>query len=169
MKKNNEFVEVDGTFEEATSNALVVADSKEIVTYDESGNKFIVELTSSRKTSLCTLASETPAEKAVLFKIMNNPEQRLADHIGEVIEVTDLFVEVIQLESEETGEMMDCPRIVVIDKDKVGYQCVSVGVWSAFKKLISIYGVPTWKEPIKLKVRQIQKGKRSLLTFDIMA
>lgn len=165
--KKNEFVQANGDFETATTEAT--QENNAIVTYDEAGNQFIVGLTDTRKTSLCTLKANTPAEKAILFKIMNNPEKRLADVIGEVIEVTDLFVEVVTLQSEDTGEMVDCPRIVVIDKDKVGYQCVSVGVWSAFKKLITIFGAPSWETPIKLKVRQIQKGRRSLLTFDIVA
>lgn len=172
--KKDEFATTEKSFDEAVveSTAVEVVDAtakqeEKLVTYDEAGNQFIIGLTDTRKTSLCTLRSDTMEEKAVLFNIMNNPEKRLSDMIGEVIEVTDLFVEVISLRNDETGEMVDCPRIVIIDKNKVGYQCVSVGVWSAFKKLISVYGSPTWEVPLKLKVKQIQKGKRSLLTLNV--
>ena len=69
----------------------------------------------------------------------------------------------------ESGEESVCPRIVLIDKDGVGYQAVSMGIYSAIKKLMTIKGNPaTWKKPVKLKVTQVTKGDRKLLTLNMV-
>lgn len=150
MVKSNEYQEVN------VPNPFVM---------DENEN-FIAEL-STRSTSFCSLSAETPEEKAKLFRVMNNPEKRLADCINMTIYVKDLFCEVVKCKNQETGETITCPRIVVVDKDGVGYQAVSLGVFSAFKKLIAIFGPPTWESPLPIKVMQTTKGARKLLTFDV--
>ena len=150
MVKSNEYQEVN------VPNPFVM---------DENEN-FIAEL-STRSTSFCSLSAETPEEKANLFRVMNNPEKRLGDCINMTIYVKDLFCEVVKCKNQETGETTTCPRIVVVDKDGVGYQAVSLGVFSAFKKLIAIFGPPTWESPLPIKVMQTTKGARKLLTFDV--
>lgn len=150
MVKSNEYQEVN------VPNPFVM---------DENEN-FIAEL-STRSTSFCSLSAETPEEKAKLFRVMNHPEKRLGDCINMTIYVKDLFCEVVKCKNQETGETTTCPRIVVVDKDGVGYQAVSLGVFSAFKKLIAIFGPPTWESPLPIKVMQTTKGARKLLTFDV--
>ena len=134
------------------------------ITTDE-GEHLIANLT-SKTAAFCSFKANTTDEKAKLFEIMNNPEKRLADCINMTIYVKDLYCEVVNCTNTETGEVTQQPRIVVIDKDNIGYQCVSIGIFSAFKKLISIFGEPTWNEPIPLKVKQITKNTRKMLTLD---
>lgn len=138
---------------------------KTLVVYDE-GEKFIADLNSASN-SWTSFKAETPEQKAALFAVMNNPEKRISDCINMTLHIKDLYIESVQCTNPDTGEVKMCPRIVAIDKDGVGYQAVSLGVYSAFRKLIQIYGAPTWEKPIPIKVRQITNGKRSMLTFDI--
>jgi hypothetical protein len=84
-----------------------------------------------------------------------------------VINAKDVFCEVVTCKNPETGESNECPRIVIIDDKGVGYQAVSLGVFSALKKVFQVFGVPTWKKPIALKVVQVTKGQNKILTFDI--
>ena len=85
------------------------------------------------------------------------------------IELKDVYVEAVQCINKETGAMNTCPRIVLIDKDGVGYQCVSIGVFSAIKKMFGIYGEPQeWDEPIPIMVKQITKGEKQLLTLNVV-
>ena len=85
------------------------------------------------------------------------------------INVKHVFCEVVTCVNRETGETNMCPRIVLIDTDGVGYQAVSLGVFSALKKIFAIKGSPTtWKKPVKLQVVQITKGDRKLLTFNMV-
>jgi hypothetical protein len=134
----------------------------------DDNSKFIVDLTAPKTLTFCSMKADTPKAKASLFKAMNNPEKRIADCINEVINAKDLFCEVVQCTNKETGEITPCPRVVIIDDKGIGYQAVSLGVFSAFKKLIAVYGSPTWATPLKLKVKQITKGDRKLLTFDVV-
>ena len=110
---------------------------------------------------------ETSAEKAQLFKIMNTPRYKVSDCINKTILLKDLYVEMVSCTNEQTGEVSVAPRIVLIDKDNEGYQCVSTGILSALKKLMQIYGEPTWDEPLPIKIIQLKKGARSILTFEL--
>lgn len=134
----------------------------------EDNSKFIVDLTAPAKTQYCSLVPKTDSDKALLFKAMNNPEKRISDCINTTINVKDVYVEVVQCVNKETGELQDCPRIVMIDDKGVGYQCVSIGMFSALKKVFSVYGMPTYEKPLPVKIVQITKGERKLLTFDVV-
>lgn len=127
---------------------------------------FVADLT-SRQTTFCSMRANTPQEKALLFKAMNNPDKRLGDCINMTIEVKDLYCEVVRCTNQQTGQFQDCPRMVLIDKDGVGYQAVSLGVYSAIKKVIQVFGEPSWETPLPLTIKQITKGDRKLLTFDV--
>ena len=137
---------------ENKNNALAIAEENTII-----GNEDFY----------CSFEAITPEEKAQLFEIMNNPAERLADNINKTIYVKDIYCEIVDCVNEETGEVTKAPRVVLIDKDNVGYQAVSTGIFSAIKKLFMIYGEPTWEEPIPIEIKQIKKGKKSLLTFNI--
>jgi hypothetical protein len=131
--------------------------------------RFIMDLTAERKTQFCSMIPKNEDEEIVLFNAMNNPEKRIGDCINMTINVKHVFCEVVTCVNRETGETNMCPRIVLIDTDGVGYQAVSLGVFSALKKIFTIKGNPTtWKKPVKLQVVQITKGDRKLLTFNMV-
>lgn len=116
----------------------------------------------------CSFTPKTEAEKISLFNAINNPEKRLADCINMQINVVHIYAEIVQCVDDETGEVSSAPRIVFIDDKGTAYQCVSLGIFSAVKKIIKIIGEPvTWKKPLKVEVKQITKGKKSLLTLNI--
>nr|DAP12939.1 MAG TPA: Single stranded DNA binding protein [Caudoviricetes sp.] len=128
---------------------------------------FIVDLT-SRTTQYSSMVADTPEQKAALFNAMNNPDYRLGDCINQTIKVKDVFVEVVNCTNEKTGEVQLCPRIVLIDDTNKGYQCVSIGIFSALKKLFGVYGEPfTWTTPVPVTVKQITKGERKMLTLNV--
>ena len=99
---------------------------------------------------------------------MNNPDKRIKDCINEVVKVKNVFVEVVKCTNQETGEVSTATRIVLIDENGIGYQCVSLGIFSALKKLFAVYGEPTtWTKPIPIKIKQISKGVKNLLTLNV--
>lgn len=134
--------------------------------FSDMGFDISVDMTSAQL-SFSSLRAETDEEKAHLFNSINNPEKRLADCINMKINAKDLFIEVVNCTNEETGEVTACPRIVIIDDKGVAYQAVSLGIYSALKKIIQIFGVPTWDKPIALEVKQVTKGSRKMLTLNI--
>lgn len=119
-------------------------------------------------TAFCSLPAETNAEKAVKFRTMNNPDKRIGDEINTTINIKDVYAEMIELVNKETSEIQTVPRIVLIDDNGISHQAVSIGIYSAVKKLIQVYGMPTWMEPVKVKIIQKTIGERKMLTFDVV-
>lgn len=131
--------------------------------------RFIMDLTAERKVQFCSMIPKNEDEEIVLFNAMNNPGERIGDCINKVLNVRHVYCEVVTCINRETGESNLCPRVVLIDDKGKGYQAVSLGVFSAIKKIFSIKGSPaTWKKPVKLEVKQITKGDRKLLTFNMV-
>lgn len=135
--------------------------------FQDMGFDLMADMTTAQ-TQFCSLTANTEEEKAQLFNVINNPEKRLSDCINMTILASHLYIEVVNCTNEETGEITACPRIVIIDKDGVSYQAVSLGIYSALKKIIQIFGVPSaWTRPIPLEIKQVTKGQRKMLTLNI--
>lgn len=146
--------------------AVVVPANRNVNKFEDMGFDISVDMTSAQL-SFSSLSATTDEEKANLFNAINNPEKRLADCINMKINAKDLYIEVVNCTNEETGEITACPRIVIIDDEGVAYQAVSLGIYSALKKVIQIFGAPTWSKPIALEVKQVTKGTRKMLTLNI--
>lgn len=136
--------------------------------YADEGFSIVADMTSAQ-TQFCSMKAESKEEKAALYNAMNNPDKRIGDCINMTIAARDLYIEVVNCTNEETGEVTACPRIVIIDDKGVSYQAVSIGIYSALKKVIQVFGVPTWDEPVRLEVKQITKGSRKMLTLNVVA
>lgn len=118
--------------------------------------------------SFTSMSLETIEDKARFYNAVSNPDERLRDHINEVIAVKDVFVEMVECANEETGETTLAPRIVLIADDGKTYQCVSTGIFAALKRLFAIFGAPTWETPIRLKVKQVSNKQKQLLTLAVV-
>lgn len=130
---------------------------------------FIGELTNVRQQSFCSFVAETEEQKAKLFNAVNNPGKRISECINEVINLTDVYVEEVELVKAETGEINVCPRIVLFDDKGESYVSVSTGIFSALKKLMQVFGTPgSWDKPIRIKVKQINKADKRLFTLEIV-
>ena len=136
--------------------------------FADEGFNIVADMTTA-KTQYTSMIAETDEARAKLFNAMNNPDERLADKINMRINAKDLYIEVVDCTNTETGETTSCPRIVIIDDKGKSYQAVSVGIYSALKKVIQVYGAPTWEKPITLEVKQISKGDRKMLTLNVVA
>ena len=136
--------------------------------FADEGFNIVADMTTA-KTQFTSMVAKTDEEKAKLFNAMNNPDERISDNINKVIKAKDLYIEVVNCTNTETGEVTACPRIVIIDDKGRSYQAVSIGIYSALKKVIQVYGAPTWATPIKLEVKQITKGDRKMLTLNVVA
>lgn len=153
---------------ETVSTEVAVAGSNAVATnrFEMDGFDVIVDMTSAQL-QFCSMKAETDEEKMNVFNTMNNPDKRLSDCINMKINAKDLFVEIVNCTNEKTGEITACPRIVIVDDKGVSYQAVSIGIYSALKKLIQVFGAPTWTKAIPLEVKQITKGERKMLTLNV--
>lgn len=124
-------------------------------------------MSASGSASYSSLKAGTLKEKASLFNAMSNPNHKVGDYINKSIRVKDVYVEIIDLTDEDTGEVTQAPRIVLIDTDGDSYQAVSKGIFSALSRAIQVFGEPTWDDGLPVMIRQISLGKNQMLTFDV--
>lgn len=139
----------------------------EIMVNENKQEMNIVDDLTSANAAFCSMSMDTPEQKLLVFKAMNTPDFRIGDCINTTIKVKDIYCEIVDCKNEETGETSKAPRVVLIDDEGKSYQSVSVGIYGAVKKLMQVFGVPTWEQPIPLKIVQVTKGKNKMLTLDI--
>lgn len=142
--------------------------TEDMMLVDEGMNAMSVaaDLT-SQSSFYCSFKPESSEDKAKLYNMMNDVDERLGDNVNNILEIKDVFVEPVQL-TREDGTVAVCPRVVLMDVTGKTYGCVSMGVYNALKKLIAVYGEPTWAEGLKVIPKQIQKDKRRMLTISVV-
>ena len=123
----------------------------------------------------CSVENDgTRKSKVAIFNALNSADERLADHIGEVLEVVDVIAHPVELADEETGEIINALRTVLVTKDGKSYTAVSQGITSALSKVFSIIGMPdggAWhKEPVKMKIKQVKtrNGNNKVNTIELV-
>ena len=106
-----------------------------------------------------SLPTETTEDKMHLFQVSTTSE-RLGDHIGEVISVTDVYMETVDVAKRDTGDLEKAVRIIFITEDGEAYACVSLGVLSCVKRIFAFIGPAPWNPPLKVKITQRNVGDK---------
>ena len=127
----------------------------------------VSELMGGETQAFCSIDAVDPETKAIVFNAANNPDHKVKDFVNKTIDVKDIYAEIIEIVNEETGEITKVPRIVLIDDTGLAYECVSVGMYAAIRKIVAIYGAPTWEPPLTVTVRQKSVGKGSMFTLQM--
>lgn len=107
------------------------------------------------------------AQAAKVFNAINNPEYKVSEFINKEIAVKDVLIEIVAVESEETGELSEIPRTVLIDENGKAYQATSVGMFNVVKNAINVFGPAPWNDPLIFTIKQIPTKRGSMLTADI--
>lgn len=121
--------------------------------------------------SFCTWAPETVEEKMTLFNAINSTQESISDHVNEVITVHHIYAEKVGVVDENTGEVVEVPRIVLINENGIGYGCSSFGIFNSVKKMLFIFGQPSAENPFKIKIKQVKlktKGNYKALVFELV-
>ena len=109
----------------------------------------------------CSIRDDgTMKSKARIFNSINSPDKRISDCIGETISLANIVAHPIQLVDENSGELIETMRMVLVDDQGTSYEAVSTGIVNAVARILQIFGQPdTWTAPIKVK--PVQKGTRN--------
>lgn len=114
--------------------------------------------------SFCSFVAVTPEDRAVMYNATSNPDYKVSDYINTEIVIKDVYCEIVPIENEDgTASML--PRTVLLDMDNKSYQAVSTGIFNSVKRLITVYGMPTWKDGVRVKVKQVNTKRGSRLTL----
>lgn len=114
---------------------------------------------------LCSIPNDGSRAAAVaIYNAVNNKGESLADHKNEVLEIVNVAAHPVNLIDENTGELVEALRVVLIDKNGNNYDAVSQGIVSSLQKIFAIVGpAPYLEEPLKIKVveQKTRKGFRT--------
>lgn len=102
----------------------------------------------------CSFNAETPEGKLALYTAMNKPTFSVEEKLNCTIYLQDIYAEAVEFVNEKSGEVTDGVRIVLIDNEGNSYGCCSKGIFSSIKKLIQVFGAPTWEEAIPVQPYQ---------------
>ena len=136
----------------------------------------IQNVTSAAPGTMITSLRAVPGDREAsvrIFNAMNNPGERVANHINEVIEVQDYLIEMAQIEDTDAygnglGTYSNVPRVVLVSPDGTSYQAVSYGVANAVRNATLACGDAPWNPPIQLKIKQVPTKRGSMLTVDMV-
>lgn len=109
--------------------------------------------------------------KVAIYNAVNGADESISDHIGEVLEVVDVVAYPVTITDEETGEIMEALRTVLVTKDGKAYTAVSQGITNSLARIFSIVGMPSWKEePVKMKIKQVKtrNGNNKVNTIELV-
>ena len=122
-------------------------------------------LLSNVKTKMyCSKKVEKEEDKKDLFNALETCDALLNDCVGQEIEIKDIYCEEKEVVDDESGELKNKYRTIIFDKNGQTYATGSYGIYNVVRKLISIYGYPTWEDGIKVKYsRNINATKMLLL------
>jgi hypothetical protein len=104
-----------------------------------------------------------------VYKMKNNPSQRISDVIGSEINMAGFLVHWIE-QRDAKGRPVMAPRIVLLDTDGETYVTVSVGVYNALKNIAQTLWMPTQEHPIKVTpVKRQGKHGYQFTTIEVVA
>ena len=107
---------------------------------------------------------KTVEDKKALFNALETCDCLLNDCVNKEITIKDVYCEKTQIADEETGEVKPKYRTILFDIDGKTYATGSYGIYNVIKKLIAIYGLPTWEDGLTVKVikQKVKDGKSKL-------
>lgn len=112
-----------------------------------------------------SLALVTAKEKLAFLSLTTNSVP-LQEKIGEEIAIKDVVISTAQFSDDETGEVTEGLRTILIDADGNAYHASSKGVALAMRQVFNVMGEPSkWEAPLVAKVKQVTKGKFRVITL----
>lgn len=111
-----------------------------------------------------SIQGEDRETKIKQYNAINGSENAISDHVGEVLEITDMVAHAITLEDEVTKEDVNALRVVLLDKDGNAYHAVSQGIVSSLQKIIGTVGQAPWTPALKM-VPYEQKTRKGFKTL----
>ena len=114
--------------------------------------------------SYCSIKGDTREALVAMYNAINSPDHKLSDFVGKKLNIKDISIERVENMNDETGEMAANARVVLIDENGESYTCFSSGIYSAIKKLVAVFGEPTWEPALPVEVQNLstKKGRKTM-------
>ena len=114
--------------------------------------------------SYCSIKGDTREALVAMYNAINSPDHKLSDFVGKKLNIKDISIERVENMNDETGDMVANDRVVLIDENGESYTCVSSGIYSAIKKLVAVFGEPTWEPALPVEIQNLstKKGRKTM-------
>ena len=114
--------------------------------------------------SYCSIKGDSREALVAMYNAINSPDHKLSDFVGKKLNIKDISIERVENMNDETGEMAANARVVLIDENGESYTCVSSGIYYAIKKLVAVFGEPTWEPALPVEVQNLstKKGRKTM-------
>lgn len=153
-----------------------MAENTEIQATEQTNAITVQNITNAAPGAMITSLRANPNDRAAsvrVFNAMNNPTDRVANHINETIEVQDYLIEMTQIEDTDSygnglGSYSVVPRVVLVAPDGTSYQAVSYGIANAVRNVVIVCGDAPWSPAVQLKIKQVPTKRGSMLTVDMV-
>lgn len=125
----------------------------------------IQALADGKTTVFSTLTGDDFDTKLQLLDAVTNSEP-IADNLGKPIRLVNVVIQTVELADEETGELNELPRTILLDEDGTAYHAISMGVFRAVETVLGVVGQPsTWPSPLNIQVTKEGKAPRAYYTI----
>lgn len=123
---------------------------------------------------LSTIQGDTQEARIANLEVFTNSEsisEILRDEKrGKLfINLANFIVQNVELTSDETGEISEATRVILVDADGSAYHAISAGLVNSLQSVLGFLGHPaTWENPVPVKVvEKTGKGARRYMTLRI--
>ena len=147
----------------------------ELVVQDVATVDLVEQLKNPGQSFYCSIHNDGSRKAAIqIYNAVNSADEQLADHINETLEVVNVVAHPVTLVDEQTGEVVNALRTILVTKDGKAFSAVSQGITSALSRIFSIVGMPdggAWeKEPVKMKIKQVKtrNGVNKVNTIELV-
>lgn len=149
--------------------------NNELMTADVAKVDLVEQLKNPGDNFYCSIKNDGTRKSAIaIFNAINSADDEVANHIGEVLEIVNVVAHPATAVDEETGEVTEYLRTILIDKKGKSYSAGSVGITSALSRIFSLIGTPdnaAWEDdPVKMKIKQVKtkNGQNKVNTIELV-
>ncbi len=111
-----------------------------------------------------SIVGDDTAARLANFNAVTNSEP-VSEYLDQQIDLRHIIIQAADVTDEETGEVSQVPRIILVDAAGRAYHAMSQGLFTSVKNLIAFVGEPTeWTEsiPVKITEKRTRKGFRTM-------
>lgn len=123
-------------------------------------NNFLEE---EQKRVFSSKKTDTIEDKKALFNALEECDFLLNDCVNKEITIKDFYIEEYE-NVNESGEVVNKYRTIIFDTDGKTYATGAYGIYNSIKKLIMVYGYPTYEKGVKVQItkKKTKNNKESL-------
>lgn len=96
-------------------------------------------LAEGKQTVFSTIKGDDVESRLALFSAVTD-SVALEDNLNKPIKLANIVVQSIEMVNEESGELQEVPRTILIDGDNVAYHAISKGLFRSVENLVGILG-----------------------------